>query len=98
MAGLGSGRLTIGVAAAESRIAVRIEDTGPGIPAERLETVFQPFFSTKLHRGGTGLGLSISQDIVERHGGTLTVRSRPGPGACFEVSLPRYLTPAIAAL
>jgi signal transduction histidine kinase len=73
-----------------SRVAVRFADTGPGVPAEKLETIFQPFFSTKLNRGGTGLGLGISHDIVKRHGGTLRVESRPGAGACFVVDLPLH--------
>ena len=58
------------------------------LPPERLEKIFQPFFSTKLTRGGTGLGLSISYDIVRRHGGDLKASSRPGEGACFVVELP----------
>jgi two-component system NtrC family sensor kinase len=79
-------------AAGERRVVVRIEDSGAGIPPERLETIFQPFYSTKLHRGGTGLGLTISHDIVHRHGGRLEVQSTPGAGACFTVELPRLLS------
>ncbi len=72
-------------------------DDGPGIPPEKLEMIFQPFYSTKLNRGGTGLGLSISYDIVRRHGGDLRVVSQPGEGACFVVELPRHPPAAATA-
>ena len=86
-------RLTIRLEAAGDRARVHIQDTGPGIPPEKLEAIFQPFYSTKLNRGGTGLGLSISNEIVRRHGGRLEAVSRPGEGACFIVELPRIPTP-----
>jgi signal transduction histidine kinase len=90
------GTLTIRLAADpanpgdQGKVQVFFADTGPGIPPEKLETIFQPFYSTKLSRGGTGLGLSISHEIVRRHGGELRVVSEPGKGACFIVELPRY--------
>lgn len=84
------GRLTLSLEASGPQVTVRVADSGPGIPPEKLEKIFQPFYSTKLNRGGTGLGLSISYDIVRRHGGDLRVVSRPGEGACFLVELPRY--------
>ncbi|HYX24799.1 MAG TPA: ATP-binding protein, partial [Thermoanaerobaculia bacterium] len=84
------GRLTVDLMASDSQVLVRVQDSGPGIPPEKLERIFQPFYSTKLSRGGTGLGLSISFEIVRRHGGDLRVVSRPGEGACFLVELPRY--------
>ncbi len=83
------GRIAIVLEPGEDRIQVRIEDNGAGIPPEKLEAIFQPFYSTKLNRGGTGLGLSISYDIVHRHGGDLRAVSHPGEGACFVVELPR---------
>jgi two-component system NtrC family sensor kinase len=89
MAGEEHGTLAIGVAAGPEEVTVSIRDSGAGIPSDRLQTVFQPFYSTKLHRGGTGLGLTISHDIVQRHGGRLEVTSAAGEGACFEVALPR---------
>jgi len=82
---------------ADGRVILRFEDSGPGIPPEQLANVFEPFYSTKLHRGGTGLGLTISQDIVRRHGGRLGVASTPGRGACFTVELPRLILPAASA-
>ncbi len=82
------GRLTLRLEADEDKARVYVQDTGPGIPPEKLEAIFQPFFSTKLSRGGTGLGLSISSEIVRRHGGRLEAVSRPGEGGCFLVELP----------
>lgn len=64
-----------------------IEDTGCGIPADALMHLFEPFFSTKGRRG-TGLGLAVSWGIVEAHGGTIDVVSRPGRGTRFTVRLP----------
>jgi signal transduction histidine kinase len=84
------GRLAVTAEADGATLAVRVKDSGPGIPPDKLETIFQPFYSTKLNRGGTGLGLSISYEIVRRHGGDLRVTSQPGEGACFLVELPRY--------
>jgi PAS domain S-box-containing protein len=84
------GRLTVELTASETLVSLRVQDTGPGVPADKLEMIFQPFYSTKLSRGGTGLGLSISTEIVQRHGGTLRVVSPPGEGASFLVELPRY--------
>lgn len=67
---------------------IGVRDNGPGIEADQLTQIFEPFFTTKPMGKGTGLGLSIAQDIIQRHGGTLTARSTPGDGTCFEVRLP----------
>ena len=69
-----------------SGIAVSVSDNGPGIPDERKEKIFDPFYSTK--DGGTGLGLSISKKIVESYGGTLMLSDADTGGACFTVFLP----------
>jgi signal transduction histidine kinase/CheY-like chemotaxis protein len=61
-------------------------DNGPGIPLEKQQNIFEPFFSTK--DGGTGLGLTVSYNIVTAHGGTLEYLSDRGPGACFHIILP----------
>lgn len=66
---------------------IRVIDSGPGVPAEIREKIFNPFFSTK--EGGTGLGLSISANIIERHGGFIRVSGNSGGrGAIFSVFLP----------
>lgn len=63
-----------------------IKDTGCGIPSEVLEQIFTPFFSSK--KDGNGLGLTITKEIIESHGGTLTVSSVVEQGTTFTVSLP----------
>lgn len=68
------------------------EDTGPGIPDSIRQDIFKPFFTTKPAGKGTGLGLYICHDIVERHGGTLTLEKSHGKGAQFVVKLPIRLT------
>ncbi len=77
------------------RAVIEVEDSGPGIPADALDRVFEPFYSTKPAAHGTGLGLSISKSIIEEHGGLLTVRNvnespddRRTWGACFRIDLP----------
>jgi signal transduction histidine kinase len=72
--------------AGDSFVELHVTDTGPGIPQEQQPHVFVPFYTTK--QKGTGLGLAISQRIVKNHGGTLSVRSKPGEGATFIIRLP----------
>ncbi len=67
-------------------VDINFADTGPGIPIDVLPHIFEPFFTTKTT--GSGLGLAVSYGIVERHGGLLTVNSRPGAGTTFSVRLP----------
>ncbi len=69
-------------------IQIEFEDTGPGIPSEIQSKIFDPLFTTK--QTGTGLGLSICKNIVEQHGGTLTVKSPP---TIFTVRLPKNIAP-----
>jgi signal transduction histidine kinase len=65
---------------------IRIQDTGPGIPATIQGEIFNPFFTTKDE--GTGLGLSICFNIISEHGGCLVLDSQEGQGACFTITLP----------
>ncbi len=67
-------------------VAIRVSDSGPGIPASIQDKVFQPFFSTK--EEGTGLGLSIATRIIEDHGGRLDLESQENAGATFIITLP----------
>jgi signal transduction histidine kinase len=71
----------------ERVVVVRIEDSGPGIPADHLEKIFDPFFTTKPTGRGTGLGLSVSQQIVEMHGGIIEVGNRETGGARVTITL-----------
>lgn len=69
-----------------NRARVRIRDNGVGIPAEKMDRIFNPFFTTK--EKGTGLGMAISKKIVEAHEGAIDVLSEPGRGTEFVVTLP----------
>lgn len=72
--------------AGQEGVVVEFRDTGPGVPEELREEIFNPFFTTK--PSGVGLGLAIVSKIVDQHGGQLRLRSAPGEGAVFEVFLP----------
>ncbi|MFO7692671.1 MAG: sensor histidine kinase [Vicinamibacterales bacterium] len=87
-----NGRVTIGTAAAEGRALLRVSDTGCGIPADRIETMFENFNTTK--RQGLGLGLAITKKIVDQSGGTIAATSEVGAGTTFVVSLARIPEPA----
>lgn len=67
-------------------VCVSMQDTGEGIAPERVDRIFDPYFSTKTH--GWGLGLAVAYSIVRRHGGTITVESTLGKGTTFHVYLP----------
>ncbi|MGH2451919.1 MAG: ATP-binding protein [Candidatus Limnocylindria bacterium] len=71
----------------QGALQVEVRDTGMGIPEEHLSHIFEPFFSTKQGKG-TGLGLWVSSGIVNAHGGSLQVRSVPGRGTTFTMTLP----------
>ncbi|PIV85529.1 MAG: hypothetical protein COW52_01750 [Nitrospirae bacterium CG17_big_fil_post_rev_8_21_14_2_50_50_9] len=71
-----------------SGIEVEIQDSGPGIPSENIDKIFDPFFPTKPSGIGTGLGLSISKKVIESHGGTIRVKSETGNGTRFIITLP----------
>ncbi len=79
--------------AEDGAVVVEFEDDGPGIAADDLPRVGEPFFTTK--RGGTGLGLAIAQRIVERHGGVLTLESEAGHGTTARVTLPHAVEAAV---
>jgi len=72
----------------DSRFVIKVSDTGPGIPAESRDKIFDIFFTTKPVGKGTGLGLSITQNIIQLHGGTIAFDCPPGGGTTFTIELP----------
>jgi two-component system, NtrC family, sensor kinase len=83
------GLLTVrGKISAAGSIDVEVTDTGSGIPEEVVGSIFDPFFTTKEAGAGSGLGLFISYGIIEKHKGSIAVRSKPGEGTTLIVSLP----------
>lgn len=71
-----------------AQVSVRVEDDGPGIPADVLPDIFEAFVTTRLDARGTGLGLTVAEGIVSQHGGAISASNRPGGGALLEVRLP----------
>jgi len=70
----------------DDQLILKIADSGCGIPDEHQHKLFDPFFTTK--ERGMGLGLAVVKGVVERHGGQIFIRSKPGVGTTVEVSLP----------
>ena len=71
----------------EERVEIKVKDTGPGVPKEVLEKVFEPHFTTK--EDGHGLGLFTCERIIRNHSGKITVQSTPGQGTVFTITLPK---------
>jgi len=86
---LDEGRIAVEIAGAGRFLRVRVSDNGHGIPVDLQDSVFRPFFTTKLTKKNTGLGLSICDHIVKAHGGSLSYDSVPGEWTNFDVLLPR---------
>ena len=82
----GEGTIVLSVSRLRDILLITVKDSGCGIPAEHMGSIFEPFKTYKT--GGTGLGLSLSKRIVEAHGGAISVESEPGKGTIFSVKLP----------
>lgn len=82
------GKITITTLAQDDKAIIKIADTGVGIPEQNLKKIFEPFFTTKPIGQGTGLGLSIVYKIIERHNGSIGVKSKVGEGTEFVITLP----------
>jgi signal transduction histidine kinase len=67
-----------------------VRDTGPGVPEELRERIFEPFVTTREGRGGTGLGLAITRDIVVAHGGTIRALPSEAGGTAMRVEVPAH--------
>ena len=80
----------------KSSVLVEVQDSGTGIPADKLETLFDPFVTSKPE--GLGMGLSICRSIIERHGGRISAANNPDRGATFAITLPAAEDPDRAAL
>ncbi|KKL06892.1 hypothetical protein LCGC14_2591470, partial [marine sediment metagenome] len=80
------GSLRIRTQNAGDKVSLEIADTGIGVPSEKLGSIFDPFFNTKSQ--GMGLGLSIARMIVEKHGGSIGVKSTGGNGSAFIIEFP----------
>lgn len=89
-------RATIRVSTAleSTRVAITVQDTGPGIPPDVLPHIFERFYrgDPARHTGGTGLGLAIAKELIEAQGGTISVQSIVGQGSVFTLTLPRALS------
>lgn len=81
------GHIAVRANAGPDLLSVTVEDDGPGIPDETVPHIFEPFYTTRKDLGGSGLGLAITKKIMERHGGSIRVESRPG-STIFKMSLP----------
>jgi hypothetical protein len=84
----GGGVLEVRTWGEESGARVDVTDSGHGIAPEHVHRIYDPFFTTKGLRKGTGLGLSVSYGIIQEHGGSIEVSSRPGDGTRFRMELP----------
>ena len=82
----GGGKIKLSMSGRSDDLEIIIADTGRGIPIDRLKTIFEPFYSTKTN--GLGLGLAVCREIIEQHGGKLSVESHEGTGTTFYVRLP----------
>jgi two-component system sensor kinase FixL len=80
------GEVTITSRVREAQVEISISDTGPGMPPEVADNIFQPYFTTK--EKGAGLGLAICRNIIEDHGGEIVAASAPGQGSTFTIRLP----------
>lgn len=82
------GRISLEVEGQTDRVCIVVSDNGPGIPAENLNRIFDPYFTTRERGKGTGLGLALTRTIVEQHGGRIEAMNSPTGGAVFRIEIP----------
>ena len=88
----GAGEIAVELGSRAGAAEIRVNDRGPGVPAELHERIFEPFYrlpGASERNGGVGLGLALVKSISERHGGSVRCEDRPGGGASFVITLPR---------
>ncbi|MFC2014840.1 ATP-binding protein [Chloroflexota bacterium] len=88
------GKLVLKTERVNNYVRISFANDGPEIPAEQLDKLFDPFFTTRGDRGGTGLGLSVCHGIVEEHDGKIFAESEPGEGVTFYIELPIVVSQA----
>ena len=86
------GNITLSARLIQNVVDMRVQDSGPGVPAEQLEAIFERFYRTEMSRsrdaGGSGLGFAIAKSIVEKHNGRIWAESKPGEGLTIIIQLP----------
>ncbi|MBU4449661.1 MAG: GHKL domain-containing protein, partial [Proteobacteria bacterium] len=82
------GRISVSTEEKDNYISIVISDNGVGIPADVVQNIFNPFFTTREVGNGVGLGLSIAYRVIEGHNGNVDVQSEPGLGTTFTIRLP----------
>ncbi|MBV5277339.1 hybrid sensor histidine kinase/response regulator, partial [bacterium] len=82
------GTITLRTGCAADSVWIEVEDSGVGIAPENLPRIFEPFFTTKPVGSGTGLGMAVSYSIVQKHQGSIDIRSEVGQGTTVRVNLP----------
>ncbi len=83
-----NGKVRVSCRRVDQEIMVGVEDNGCGIPADQLEKIFEPYYTTKDVQSGTGLGLTITRKVMDNHGGRIEVQSEEGSGTTFRVYIP----------
>ena len=83
----------------DTSAVITVEDTGPGVPADLREIIFEPYRQERISEtfGGTGLGLTIAREFVKLHDGDISVAGAPDGGALFQIILPLFGRPEIDA-
>ena len=82
------GRVWVRIGGDNGGVWLEVCDSGPGVPEELRERIFEPFVTTRQGRGGTGLGLAITRDIVVAHGGTIEVLANERGGTAMRIEVP----------
>jgi len=94
--GLPGSTVALSTSVGDGHVACSVRDSGPGVPADKADTIFRPFMTTKAR--GTGLGLATSRRLIELQGGELWLENPGEPGACFTFTLPVFVEAQVASV